>query len=284
MDSEVADLLLHVVLQGLLYSLVVMGVYLSSRVIAFDDLTTEGSFGIGGALAAVVGLMGVSGWLALPAAMAGGLLSGAATAWLHTKLKMNNLISGLVVTTALFSVCLKLAGSNAALPSEACPWASWSLPPRLSSWLVIGAVVTMAYMSVRMLLRSEIGLVLRALGNNPQVVISLGKSVDGYKIAGLAIANGLTAIAGALFVLWNGFFSITASVGTLVIGLAGLILGEVIHARFSWGLIAGAILYQALFALTIELELDPVWNNLVKAVLIVLLIQIGPKPVLVAQR
>lgn len=266
MNGEMAEIALHILFQGSIYSLVVMGVYLSSRLIRFDDLTTEGSFGFGGAIAAIAILAGCPVWLALILSFAGGAAAGAATGVLHTKMKMNDLICGLIVTTALFSVCLKLAGANVALSSNG-----------LGSGVVIVAIAAGAYLAVQFLLRSEVGLVLKAVGNNPQMALSLGKNVDGYRIFALAAANALTALAGSLFIQWNGFFSITGNIGTLVIGLTGLILGEMIRPSFSLGLIAGAILYQAIFALIIELEFEPIWNNLIKALLIVVLIQFKSK-------
>ncbi len=273
MDTEIIPILLHVVLLGLIYSFVVMGVYLSSRVIKFDDLTTEGGFGLGGAITALLIISGFSPWLTLIVAMVGGSLAGIITALLHTKMKMNNLISGLVVTTALFSICLKLATSNLPLPESGSIFPATPLP---SIGLLI-VLAMMAYLGIRRLLRSELGLLFTAVGSNPQIVTSLGKSVDNYKIAGLAISNSLTALAGALFVQWSGFFSITGNVGTLVTGIAGLILAEMVRPKFGLTLVLGAILYQLLFAITIELELQPVWNNLIKAVLIVVLIQLKPR-------
>lgn len=273
MGNEIVHILLHVLLQGLIYSFVVMGVYLSSRVIKFDDLTTEGGFGFGGAITALLIISGLSSWLTLPIAMLGGALAGAVTGLLHTKMKMNNLISGLVVTTALFSICLKLATSNLPLPESGTIFPA---TPLLSICL-LSALAAATYLGVRRLLRSELGLLFTAVGSNPQIVTSLGKSVDNYKIAGLAIANSLTALAGALFVQWSGFFSITGNVGTLVTGIAGLILAEMIRPKFGISLVLGAILYQALFAVTIEFELQPMWNNLIKAVLIVVLIQLKPR-------
>jgi putative ABC transport system permease protein len=188
-------------------------------------------------------------------------------------MKMNNLISGLVVTTALFSLCLKLATSNLPLPE------SGSIFPEapLQSICLLVVLVGGVWAGLRRLLRSELGLLFTAVGSNPQMVTSLGKSVDRYKIAGLSLANSLTALAGALFVQWSGFFSITGNIGTLVTGIAGLILAEMIRPRFGLNLVLGAILYQALFAITIEFELQPIWNNLIKAVLIVLLIQLKPR-------
>jgi len=275
MNIEISEIALHVLLQGCIYSLVVMGVYLSSRVIQFDDLTTEGSFGFGGAIAAVVILWGGPIWLALVLSLIGGAAAGSLTGILHTKMKMNNLICGLIVTTALFSVCLKLAGANVSLHEKHS--LLWIQDNLFIAGAFLLALAGIAYFGIRTLLRSEIGLILKAVGSNPQMAVSLGKSVDGYKIFGLSTANALTALAGSLFVQWNGFFSITGNIGTLVIGLTGLILGEMIKPSFGIGLLLGAIIYQAIFAVVIELELQPLWNNLIKAALIVVLIQLKPK-------
>ncbi len=273
MNSEWLDMGLHVLLQGSIYSLVVMGVYLSSRVLKFDDLTTEGSFGVGGAITAATLVAGGPGWAALLLSSLGGAAAGILTGLLHTRLKMNNLICGLIVTTALFSVCLKWAGANLSLPDVHSVFSGSS---RIGALIGVGSIAAVVCWGLQFALRSEIGLIFRALGSNPQIVVSLGKSVDAYKIVGLAAANTLTALAGALFVQWNGFYSITGNVGTLVIGLTGLILGEMIRPSFGFGLIAGAILVQGIFAVTLEFELEPLWNHLIKAVLIVILIQIKP--------
>ncbi len=281
MHIEILNIALHVVLLGLIYSFVVMGVYLSSRVIKFDDLTTEGSFGLGGAVTAIMLYSGYSCYLAMPLAVFAGSLAGALTGLLHTKLKMNNLICGLVVTTGLFSVCLKLAKANLTLPATSSIFMDIS-PLYAVAFILL--LVIIVYQVVRLLLLSEVGLLLKALATNPQMLVNLGKSVHGYKILGLAIANALIALSGSLLVQTNGYFSITGNVGTLVIGLAGLILAEMIKPAFGMSLIFGAILYQAIFACTIELELEPMWNNLIKAVLIVILIQIKPRKAFVEAR
>lgn len=267
-------LLINIVEQGLIFALVVMAVFLTSRVIKFDDLTVEGSFGFGGAVASQLVLAGLGGWVTLPASLAAGAAAGLMTGLLHTKMRVNNLISGLVVTTGLFSVSLKVAGSNVALPAGGT---LFDLLPGGSSLVIIAVITLLVWASLQMLLRSEVGLLLHAVGGSPQMVTTLGKSVHGYKILGLVIANAITALAGALFIQWIGFFSITANVGTLIVGLAGLILGEVVRPGFGIGPIIGAILYQGIFATTVELQLDPVWNNLIKALLIVALIQLKTK-------
>lgn len=254
--------------QGLIYSLVVMAVFLTSRVIRFDDLTVEGSFGTGGALASLLYMMGLPALLALPLALIGGGCCGAITASLHSHFKMNNLISGLVVSTALFSTSLRIAGSNMVLSEEANIFYGQSSLP------ILLGIVLIAWISLHFLLRSEIGLLIRSVGSNPQMITNLGKSITLYRTLILVIANALTALAGALFVHWCGFFSIMSNVGILIGGLAGLFLGESLRVGNIGTLILGAVIYQLLFSLTVELHLDPVWNNLIKACFIVGLVQL----------
>lgn len=262
------DLIINIIEQGLIYSLVVFAVFLTSRIIKFDDLTVEGSFGLGGA---ITNLIPAFPFLSIPFALIGGAFCGLLTGIFHSRLKMNNLISGLVTTTALFSISLGIAGSNFTLQPEA------TIFHKIPSLYILSGIVLCVWIGISFLLRSEIGLLLRSVGCNPQMITNLGRSISKYKTLALIISNSLTALAGTLFVQWCGFFSITGNVGTLIIGLTGLILGEVICKDKKWSLICGAILYQTLFAFTLEIHLNPIWNNLIKAALIIVLIQIKPK-------
>jgi putative ABC transport system permease protein len=126
--------------------------------------------------------------------------------------------------------------------------------------------------SLRWLLRTECGFLFRAVGDNPQMLINLGKNPDNYIIAALMTSNALTAFSGALFVQYLGYFSIWASVGILIIALAGLILSENIGRTFGYNVIIGAIIYQAIIAATFEFNVDPEWNKLITALLIIFMI------------
>lgn len=257
--SQTMEIMSTAIAQGLIYSLPVMAVYLSSRVITFDDLTVEGSFGIGGAAFIAAILFDWSAWITIPVVIGAGALSGAMTGFLHNHLKMNNLICGIVVTTGLFSICLNLAGANASLPAN-------EVGVSIASLIAI-SVLTLA--AIVFLMKSEVGSLMRVLGKNPQLLERLGKNAATYRIGVLALANALTALAGALFVKWTGYFSIFGNVGTMVIALASLMIGEALSRKLGWSLIVGAILYQMLFSLVIEFELPPSWNSLIKAGLIV---------------
>lgn len=257
--------------RGLIFSITVMAIYLTSRLIRFDDLSIEGSFGLGGALMALLLTQNVHWAFAFALVILSGAVSGLITGLLHTKLKLNNLISGIVVTTGLFSINLKIAGSNMIISNK---MTLFDILPAITSMKIILLIPFICGLLalIKWFLRSECGYLFHAVGDNPQMLTNLGKDADIYTIAALMLANGLTALAGALFVQYVGYFSIWSSVGILIIGLAGLILSETMGHYFSFNLLIGAILYQAIIAATFEFNLDPEWNKLITAALIVLMI------------
>ena len=270
---ELLEIAQGIVERGLIFSIIVAAVYISSRLINFDNLAVEGAFGIGGALTALLMNKGIDPWLALIAATVAGALSGIITGLINTTLKVNNLISGIVVTTGLFSVMLKTAGSNMTLNGK--PTVFNSIPALFEAYdkLILLALLCCALITCIMkFLKTEIGFLLHAVGDTPQMLTNVGKSIDAYIIAGLALSNALAALSGALFVQYTGYFSIWSGVGVLIIGLAGMILANLFSNVFNFALIGGAIAYQAIIALTFELQIDQDWNKLITALLIVLLI------------
>jgi putative ABC transport system permease protein len=267
---------MSIINQGFIFGLVALAVHLTSRIIKKDDLTVEGSFGLGGAITAVLLINNVSGVLILPMAIIFGVFCGVCTGILHTRLKMNHLMAGLVVTTGCFSLSLYLAGANAVINDSltifaAIPWIDISLAKNI--WLLVIAMI--AFFLVFILLRSELGLLLKTAGENPNLILRLAKSPNFFIVLGFAVANGLVALAGSLFVQWSGFFSITGNIGTLITGLAGLMIAEVIFVRLSPLIFLAAMIYQSVFAATILVGLNPIWNNAIKAMLIILLVLIS---------
>jgi putative ABC transport system permease protein len=262
--------------RGLIFSITVMAIYITSRIIRFDDLSVEGSFGLGGALMALLLTRNISGLIAFPIVILAGALAGLVTGLLHTKLKLNNLISGIVVTTGLFSINLKIAGSNMILANKTT---LFDLLPSTNSLkiIILLPLICTLLMIIRWFLNTECGYLLYAVGDNPQMLTNLGKNADTYTIAALMLANGLTAFAGALFVHYVGYFSIWSGVGILIIALAGLILSETLGNMFGFNLLVGAIVYQAIIAATFECDLDPEWNKLITAVLIIVMIMLKKK-------
>lgn len=266
------ELLKNVAELGLIYSLTALAIYLSSHIIKFDDLSIEGSFALGGALSATLLILGVHSALVMPCIIMAGCLVGLVTGLLHTKLGMNNLISGIVVTAALFSCNLKIAGPHLVLTTAATIFDTIGCKNEWCALLILLPLVSMIFFIIQWLLNTEIGVMLKTVGSNPQMLTNLGKSIDAYKIGGLMLSNSLSALAGSLFVQHMRFFSITGSVGTLIVALAGFIIGRTLLSSSLFGMIAGSVIYQALIATTIELQLDPAWNKLIASALIVLII------------
>jgi putative ABC transport system permease protein len=273
-----------IVERGLIFSLCVIGIYITSRIIRFDDLSLEGSFGLGGALMALLLTRGIHWTLALPIVIMSGALAGIATGLLHTQLKLNNLISGIVVTTALFSINLKIAGSNMVLGSKATIFDILPTSLATSKIVLLAPLIIGILFTIQWLLKTEFGFLIHAVGDNGQMLTNLGKNAHTYTIAALALSNGITAFAGALFVQYIGYFSIWASVGILIIGLAGLILSETVGKGFGFNLLLGAIIYQAIIAATFEFNVDPEWNKLITALLIILMIALKKHSSLLSQR
>jgi putative tryptophan/tyrosine transport system permease protein len=270
---EILHIAQGIVERGLIFGLVVAAVYIASRLINFDNLSVEGAFGLGGALSALLITRGINPWLALLCAALAGIISGMLTAALNAKLKLNNLISGIVVTTGLFSITLKIAGSNMTLNNKATIFntmPSWLEP--FQSLVILMVACALVFTLIDWILTTEVGFLLRAVGDSPQMLTNVGKSVDRYRMLGIALSNMLAAVSGALFVQYTGYFSIWASVGILIIGLAGMIIAETLSRSFGISLIAGSIAYQTVIAMTFELQLNQDWNKLITAVLIVLLI------------
>lgn len=265
--------LMSILNQGLIFSLVAMAVYMTSRVIKKDDLSTEGSFGLGGAITALLLERTASAPLAVALALLAGALVGACTGVLYTRLKMNHLMAGLVSSTACFSLALALASSNKIVLEEHTMFSA--LPSTYGEAIILALIATCALIAIQLVLRSEIGLLLRTVGDNRQMLAYLGKSSSGYYSLGFIIANAITALAGSLFVQWSGFFSITGNIGVLITGLATLMFAELIAKRLSIAIIAAALLYQSVFVATLELGIDPVWNNLIKAALMVALVMLA---------
>src|SRR3990172_7075090 len=256
--------------RGLIFSIPVMSIYLTTRIIRFDDLSVEGSFGLGGALMALLLTKNISWIVAFPLVIIAGALAGLATGLLHTKLKLNNLISGIVVTTTLFSINLKIAGSNMILGNKTTFFDIIDM--NNMKIVLLLPLICGLLLIVKWFLNTECGYLFNAVGDNPQMLTNLGKNAHTYTIAALMMANGLTAFAGALFVQYVGYFSIWSSVGILIIALAGLILSETLGHAFGFNLLIGAILYQAILAATFEFNVDPEWNKLITALLIILMI------------
>ena len=267
---------------GLVFGLVALGVFLSFRVLQFPDLTVDGSFPLGAAVAATLIVSGVNPYLASLIAALAGALAGLVTAWLNVRLRILHLLASILTMIALYSINLRIMGRpNVALlgdetvltPLEALPLPSYWLAPVL--FLIVAAA---AKLLVDRFLASEIGLAIRATGANPRLSRALGISTDRLILSGMALSNALVALAGALFAQSQGSADISMGVGVIVVGLAAVILGEAVVpgrgiALATLGCILGSILYRLAVALALNadvLGLQAQDLNLLTAILVAL--------------
>lgn len=242
---------------GLLYALMALGVYITYRILDFPDLTVDGSFATGGAIAAIMITNGYNPMLACLAAFVGGLVAGACTGLLHTKGKVNGLLSGILMMIALYSINLRIMGKpNISLNGADTLFSSIS-PLKLMVIAVI--VVIVAKLLLDAFLHTDLGLALRATGDNARMIRSLGAHTDHTTILGVSLSNGLVALSGALIAQQSGFADITMGVGMIVIGLASVIIGEAIFGArtvffATLAAVLGAIVYRIVVALALRVE------------------------------
>jgi putative ABC transport system permease protein len=264
---------------GLIFGLVALGVLISFRVLKFPDLTVDGSFPLGGAVAAVLIEAGVNPFLATAAAMAAGALAGFMTGWLNVGLKIMDLLASILMMIALYSINLRVMGKpNVALIND--PTIFSALPGYLPDYVERPLALLLIVAAVKLLLdwffSSETGLAMRATGANARMARAQGISTDRAILLGMALSNSLVALAGALFAQTQGGSDISMGIGTIVIGLAAVIVGEsILPARrmvyTTLAVILGAILYRFFIALALNSDfigLQAQDLNLVTALLV----------------
>ncbi|HVL56572.1 MAG TPA: ABC transporter permease [Burkholderiaceae bacterium] len=254
------------VVQSLLYGFVALGIMIPFRLLAFPDLTSEGSFPLGGCVAAVLLVAGIDPFAATAVAIAAGMAAGASTALIHLRFRINTLLAGILVMTILYSVNLRVLGqANVALLTNETVLSAIS-PAAVASvgmqMIVFAALAVAIVAALRWFLRTEAGLSLRAVGANAALAPSLRINPWTWVIAGLALANGLSAMAGALAVQLYGFADVHMGFGVLINGLAAVIIGETIVGRHTVmrqiaAPVAGSIVYYQLVSLGLALGLKP---------------------------
>lgn len=279
---------------GLILSLLSLGVFISFRIFHFPDITADGSITLGASVAAVLLVSGVNPFLATAAAFASGVLAGAITGVLHTKFKIHQLLSGILVMTALYSVNLHIMGkSNIPLISETTlgtlaeqavtrilpdaesvnVW-GWDVNMQDASVFIgvlVISVLTAAGMYV--FFRTNLGTAMRATGDNQQMIRALGVNNDNMTIIGLAVSNGLIALAGALLAQYQGFADVQMGIGMVVWGLASVIIGQALVASSSLGLtitgaVMGSVLFRLMVAIALRWGLNPTDLKLITALFV----------------
>ena len=279
------DLIVSTITQGLIYALVAFGVYITYTILDFPDLSVDGSFPLGAAVTAVLLVQGVNPWAALAAAIAAGVLAGLATGVIHVVFHVRNLLAGIITQTALFSINLMVAGASNVPIGRGTDTIFTSGPAALlgdaslsTRRLVVSLVlVVVVKLVLDAYFRTKSGLLLRAVGDNSTLVTALGKNMGNVKILGLALSNGLVALAGSIVCHETRSFAATMGTGQVVFGLAAVIIGISLFRRLTFvqgttAVLAGSILYKACIQAALSLGFDPSMMKFITAMLFLLVL------------
>jgi len=289
-------LLIGSVTIGLILAMLALGIFISFRIFDFPDITAEGSFTFGAAIAAAGIIAGLNPLLATFLAFIGGSLAGMITGLLHTRFKINPLLAGILVMTALYSVNLHVMGrSNLPLLSETTLFTwfdqfsqrisgeesismimGWEIPSK-NLWTLLFCFIMISVISsvIWWFFRTRLGTAMRATGDNQQMIRALGVNTKLMIVAGIALSNGLIALSGALLAQFQGFADVQMGIGMLVWGLASVIIGEALLAEKSLGLlitgaVVGSVLFRLLVAIALRWGMNPNDLKLITAVFVFL--------------
>ena len=265
--------------QGILWGIMALGVYITFRMLNFADLTVDGSFTLGGAISAVMVMQGISPFLAVMAAMTGGMVAGLCTGFLNTKLKIPGLLASILTQIALYSINLRIMGSpNISLLRIDTLFTGLRELGFPSRWvtMVLALVFTTAVICLMYwFFGTEIGSAIRATGDNAYMIRALGVHTDTTIMLGLVMGNGLVGLSGALIAQQQGYGDIGMGTGAIVIGLASIIIGEVLFPKINFmfkliGVILGAIVYRIVIAIVLKLGMQSTDMKLFTAILVAL--------------
>nr|WP_231637358.1 ABC transporter permease [Paenibacillus sp. FJAT-27812] len=255
---------------GLLYALMALGVYITFRILDFPDLTVDGSFTTGAAIGTVLTVNGTAPWLAIICSFIGGAIAGTCTGLLHTKGKVNGLLSGIIMMIALYSINLRIMGKpNLSLRGHD------NLFDNVSTLAVMIVFVIIVKLVLDLFFRTDIGLSLRATGDNSRMIRSFGANTDVTTIFGIALSNALVATSGGLVAHYQKYADNSMGIGMIVIGLASVIIGEAIFGartifRATLAAVLGSIIYRIIYAFALRVDwLDASDMKLITAVIII---------------
>lgn len=278
------DALIGSVELGMIYAILALGVFLSFRTLNTPDLTVDGSIVTGAAASAMLCTLGVNPIVGLVAAFIGGACAGAITALLNTKLKIQPLLAGILVMLGVYSINLRIMGNKANLPltkSDTLYSMAENVFPVEWSKLIVGMIVLVLSIAIFFFfLKTRKGFALRATGDNEDMVRAAGISSDNMKLLGLSVSNGFVGLAGGLLAQYQGYSDIGMGVGMVVIGLASVIIGEVIFGtsnllRRLIAVALGAIVYRLILAIALNFGMQATDMKLVSAVIVVIALSLG---------
>ena len=281
------DLLITILEQGLIYGLLALGIYITYKILDFPDLTVDGSFPLGAAVTAILIKNGMNPYLTIPIAFLAGAVAGVCTGLIHVKCKVRDLLSGVIMMTALYTINMLIAGTNN-LPifsNETIFKNEWLYSifgetiPSYMKLVTICIIVIIAKLLLDFFLKTKSGYLLRAVGDNEVLVTSLAKDKGNVKIIGLAIANGMVSLSGCVFCQEQKVFEISSGTGALVLGLASVIIGTSLLKGLTFlnattAVLIGSVLYKACVAIAIKF-FDPVYMKLITAVLFLIILVVS---------
>jgi len=265
--------------QGLVFGIMALGVYITFKVLDFPDLTVDGSFPLGAAVASIMIFNGGNPFLALCLAAAAGIAAGCITGFLNTRGKITGLLSGILTMTALYSINLRIMGrANVTLLNSRTIFTyieEWGVPHR---WVFLALFIITAFLIKVLLdcfLKTQIGFALRATGDNPEMARANGINTDTMKILGLSLSNGLVALSGALVAQYQGFADIGMGIGTIVAGLASVIIGEMMLGERSicmatFATLMGSFIYRLSIGIALRLGFAATDLKLLTTVLVII--------------
>ena len=279
------DFYLTAILQGLCFSSIAVGIFISMKIFNIPDITTDGSYTLGGVVTAVLIPTEIPISVILPMVLAVGGLAGAFTGLIHTKLKINPLLAGILVMTAMYSVNLVLLGRSN-FPLIDYPTLFTTIhpfdDPNHNTFIILAAFILLLSSVICYMLKTDFGIAMRATGNSESMIRALGVNTDRMKILGLAIANALTATSGFLICQFQGYTDINMGIGIVIVGLGSVIIAETF---FNWLnitsivlsialVVFGAVLFQLVLALTLSLGVDSAMLKLVTALFVLLIVSL----------
>lgn len=272
--------------QGLIFGIMVLGVYITYKILDFPDLSVDGTFPLGAAVTALCLTNGLDPFLSMLLATLAGGVAGYITGFLHVKLKITNLLSGIIVMTGLYSINLKIMGKPNTSFFNVKSIFSLGIPEikmfdyNMTPLLIIIAVTVIVKVCLDLYLSTKAGFILRATGDNPQLVTSLGVDIGKTKMLGVAISNGLVALSGSLYAQYQSYSDVGMGVGIVVIGLASIIIGEAIFKRIgffkaTFAALVGAIIYRYCIAIALKAGLPADDLKLVTSLIVIILLGVN---------
>lgn len=282
------DLIISTLTQGFIYAMLSYGIYITYKILDFPDLTVDGSFPLGTAVTALLLVKGVNPYLTLLAALAVGAAAGFVTGFIHVRLKVRDLLAGIITMTALFSVNLQIAGSNLSVARSIAT--VFTAAPTMALFGSLSLIMRKLIVSIIIMLickilldlyfKTKSGFLLRAVGDNSALVTTLAKDMGRVKIIGLVISNALVALSGAVVCHEQRSFSAMMGTGQMVFGLAAVIIGTTLFRKMSFvkgttAVTAGSVIYKACIQIAISLGLPANLLKLITAVLFLVILVIG---------